>query len=445
MKIAIIDTTKLFGSRSINKDLNGGFGTRDSFSDSIGGKIFERLRARAVYLPYLTSVYVYSILKQKGITVSYYHKNLPKSSYDIFLIVGSIVDYENENLLAGQLMKNYKNSKVGFIGPFPSTMPTLFPNADFIIDGEADAFFLYEFEKINTLDGIIKVENLINMDDLPSPDYSIFPYNSFKYKPILNQSPLLSIQASRGCPYSCGYYCTYPTSQGKKVRSRSPEALVDDILFLKHNFGMKSLLFRDPIFGINKEFPYLLSEIIQTKDITFNWGIETRADLLNKKNLKEMYSAGLRSINIGIETNDPDIAKKNKRKLSELDHQNKIINYCNQLGIKVIGFFIIGLEGDSIQSVKNMIEFAINQNIFVARFSVSTPYPGTKFYDQLNKENALLNKNFNNYNQFNYVIKNKNLNKKDVEELVSYSYKKYYLRWEKIYALLSDQIKSIWN
>jgi len=440
MKIAIVDTSKIFGSRSINKDLNGGYGTRDKFSNSIISKIFEKIRERAVFIPHLTSVYTASILKQKGYSVSYYYKTKPIRHYDIFLLVGSMVDYKNENILAGELIKKNQNSKVGFIGPFPAIMPELYTNAQFIIDGESEAFFLYEFEKINKLDGIIKVSKFVNMDDLPSPNYSGFPFMSYKYKPVLNDSPVLSIQSSRGCPYSCSFYCTYPTSQGSKVRVRSVEALVEDIIFLQSEFSMRSLLFRDPIFGIDKEFPFLLSDFIKKKNIRISWGIETRADLLNKKNLQVMYSAGLRSINIGIETNDYNIAKKNKRKLSETNHQKEIIDFCNYLGIKVIGFFIIGMEGDTIRSVKEMVRFAIDQNIFIARFSVSTPYPGTKYYDQLNINNLIQNKNFEEYNQFNYVIGKGDLSNKDVENLVSYAYKKYYLRWNKITDLFFDQI-----
>ena len=57
-----------------------------------------------------------------------------------------------------------------------------------------------------------------------------FPINTYKYKPIINVKPFITLQASKGCPYSCRYYCTYPASEGIKVRSRSPKKLVDDIL-----------------------------------------------------------------------------------------------------------------------------------------------------------------------------------------------------------------------
>ena len=155
-----------------------------------------------------------------------------------------------------------------------------------------------------------------------------------------------------------------------------------------------------------------------------------------------MHKAGLRSINIGIETNSIEIAKKNKRKLIESEHQKEIINYCASIGIKVVGFFIIGMEGDTIDSVREMIKFSTEQNIFVARFSVSTPYPGTEYYDFLDEKDLLLNKNYQNYNQFKLVINQKTLKTNEVERLVLEAYKKYYLRLNKFSSLAFDQLKS---
>ena len=443
MKIALVGTSQIIKNRSINKDLNGGYGTNDSFGNSISSKIFTILRGRSVNLPLLSFVYVYTILKNKGHIVEYFPSKIPKHYFDIFVLYGSIVDYKMENNVAGELKKKYSQSKVGFIGPFPEIMPDLFSNADFIIGGEPDAYFKYQFESIETMDGIIKVNKLMDMDALPKPDYSGFPIKSYKYKPILNKSPFLTIQSSRGCPYSCGHYCTYPTSQGNKVRYRDISLIIEDINYMKKHFLMKSLLFRDPIFGINKKYPILLSEKLIENNIKINWGIETRADLLDIDNLKIMKKAGLSSINIGIETNDIDIAKMNKRKTVEASYQNEIIEYCNNLGIKIIGFFIIGLEGDTASSVCEMIKYSLEQNIFIARFSVSTPYPGTSYFNLLDEKGLLLHKNFEDYNQFNLVVDKHNLSSQQSNRLITDAYKRFYLRPGKIYELISDQIMSL--
>ena len=443
MRIAIIDTSKMIDNRSINKDLNGGYGTHDYFGDSIYAKMFSYLRHKSVSIPLLTCVYVYTILKNKGHFVEYFFDEIPQQYFDIFIIYGSIVDYETENFVAGHLRENHNKSKVGFIGKFPAVMPDLYSNGHFIINGEAEAYFMYQFDSIKNLNGMIMVNTWVEMNDLPSPNYSAFPFRSYKYKPILNKTPLLTIQSSRGCPYSCGYYCTYPTSQGKKVRYRDPNLLIKDIKFMKKYFSMESLLFRDPIFGINREYPILLSEKLIENNISINWGIETRADLLNINNLSIMKKAGLSSINIGIETNDIQIAKMNKRKLSCTSHQKEIIDFCYNQGIKIIGFFIIGMEGDTVSSIRKMVRFALEQNIFIARFSVSTPYPGTEYYNYLNEKELLSHKNFEDYNQFNLVVKKSNFSSKQIEMLIIDAYKRFYFRTRKLYELMSDQVMSL--
>ncbi len=443
MRIAILDTSKMFGNRSINKDLNGGYGTHDYFGDSIFAKMFSILRGRSVNIPLLTCVYVSTIFKKKGHSVEYCYEKIPQQYFDLFILYGSIVDYKKENYVAGYLRKRNKKSKVGFIGAFPAVMPDLYSNAHFIINGEPEAYFMYQFDSIENLNGMINVNGWMDMDDLPSPDYSMFPFRSYKYSPILNNTPFLTIQSSRGCPYSCGYYCTYPTSQGKKVRYRDPNSLIEDIRFMQTKFSMKSLLFRDPIFGLDKNYPIKLSEKLLENNIKIDWGIETRADLLNKDNLTIMKNAGLSSINIGIETNNIQIAKMNKRKLTEVSHQKEIIEFCNNLGIKIIGFFIIGMEGDTVSSIREMVRFALEQNTFMARFSVSTPYPGTEYYKSLNQKELLSHKNFEDYNQFKLVVNQNNLSSKQIEMLILDAYKRFYFRPRKLYELVSDKVMSV--
>ena len=154
MRIAILDTSKMFGNRSINKDLNGGYGTHDYFGDSILAKMFSILRGRSVNIPPLTCVYVYTILKNKGHSVEYFYEKIPQQSFDLFILYGSIVDYKKENYVAGYLRKRNTKSKVGFIGTFPAVMPDLYSNAHFIINGEPEAYFMYQFDSIENLNGI---------------------------------------------------------------------------------------------------------------------------------------------------------------------------------------------------------------------------------------------------------------------------------------------------
>ena len=157
-----------------------------------------------------------------------------------------------------------------------------------------------------------------------------------------------------------------------------------------------------------------------------------------------MFDVGLRLVNIGIETKDSEIAKKNKRKLVKEDYQEGIINYCYQKGIKVSAFFILGLENDTEHTIKKTIDYAINLNIFLARFSISTPYPGTQYFDDLNEADGLLTQDFEEYTQFNLVYDHPNLKPDRAKYLLELAYRSYYFRAKFFLNTIKWKIRDFW-
>ena len=417
INVALVQTVSHSARSAMNKDLNGGFGTRDYYGDSLTSKLLMRLKKRGVRLPILTMANLQAIFKDKGSSTRYYEGAVPSNqpAPDLILLYGSIVDYEKENEQAKIIKQQYPSSKVGFIGPFPTQCPELFNSVDFVLQGEPEAYFLNEFEGIEKLKDRVRVHSIVDMDALPTPDFDGFPIASYNYRPLINKTPFLVLQSSKGCPYSCRFYCVYGEVQGARIRQRSAVRVVDDIETLQRKYKLKGLQFRDPLFGLKKNFINEFVEELDKRKIQINWGIETRLDLLNEDNLTRMYNVGLRNINVGIETFDPEIAKNNKRLLVEEAQQNKLISFCKRKGINVSAFYILGLEGDTLQTMENTLKYALRLNTPTARFSIATPYPGTGYYDQLEKDGRLLNKNFQSYDQFTLVYKQKNLTPEEIK------------------------------
>jgi radical SAM superfamily enzyme YgiQ (UPF0313 family) len=98
---------------------------------------------------------------------------------------------------------------------------------------------------------------------------------------------------------------------------------VDDIEILQKKYNIRGIQFRDPVFGLKKNFISEFVNELASRKIQIIWGIETRLDLLNEENLTKMFDAGLRNINVGIETSNASIAKNNKRLLVEEGHQKQ--------------------------------------------------------------------------------------------------------------------------
>ena len=254
---------------------------------------------------------------------------------------------------------------------------------------------------------------------------------------MLNQ-PTGFVEATRGCPYSCGYYCTYGENQGKIIRGHSVERLINIMKELKKIHGFRSFQFRDPVFGLKKDFLEKFCLEMIKADLEIEWGMETRIDLLNKSLLKLLAKSGLKSINIGIETPDEKIAAANKRKLCSPDKQKDLIDFASKQGIRINAFYIIGLEDDDMQSCLNTINYSLSLKTYMARFAVCTPYPGTGYYEDLYKNNRIENKRLSSFNQQELVYKHKNLSDKEIKSLIQKAYLKYYFR-PKLYIKLSNK------
>ena len=106
-------------------------------------------------------------------------------------------------------------------------------------------------------------------------------------------------------------------------------------------------------------------------------------------------------------------------------------------------FYIMGLEEDTLDTCNQTINYSLNLNTYMARYSVCTPYPGTRYYDDLNKENRLSTKDLSNFNQQELVYKHKNLDTKIIKKLIQKAYIKYYLRPKVIWNILKEKYQKM--
>jgi len=374
---------------AMNKDLNGGFGTSDSYSGSVFEKVISVVKRRSIRLPIISLAYLMGIFKDRGISARYFEGAELSGSPSLVLVYGSIVDYRYENEVCAALKQMHPNAQVGFVGPFPSTMPELFNRGDFVICGDFEYFFMKSYRSSMKLNGQITVNERLDIDELPRPDLTGFPIAKYGYSPAITAKPFFTLLASKGCPYPCSYYCAYGNYQGSILNVRSAAKVVGDMEFLSREYGIRGFQFRDPVFGIKKGYIEELCAEIKRRKLEIEWGIETRIETLSKKKIKLMHETGLRNLNVGIETIHPEIAKNNRRVLANVRQQEELIRYCEQIGVKVSAFYIFGYEGDTLESMRATLEYAKKLNTFLARFAVCTPYPGTPFFDDLKRKGRL--------------------------------------------------------
>ena len=436
-KILVLDVYPKVKYR-ISKDLNGGYGTGNDYGDSWFSKLLKLFVKNSINFPPLYAVQVCGELVALGHELEF-KKNISSNdinNYDLIIMPSSIVCHETEIEFVKKLSKI---NKVLVIGPFGSANPNNYlKNGAAVLKGEPENFF----HKINLTKFLenFKIELIENSKIVPLDDFEIPGWETiFKdYTPVmkfLGKGPAINLYASKGCPYSCFYYCTYPTQQGRKLRLKSPKKVVEEMVYFYDKLKVRNYIFRDPVFSLDKRHTKLLCEEIIKSKKKFNIAAETHLKNIDDELADIFLKSGIKLIYVGIESADEGVRESAKRWSDNNDAQLKKINYLEKIGIKIKAMYIIGFPEDTEEKYLKTIEYANKVNSIYAQFSVFTPYPGTPVYEEY-KDKLLTNK-FENFNQWQLVFKHKNLNEISIRKLLDLSYKKYYLRysWIKKYFL----------
>ncbi|MCM8786995.1 MAG: B12-binding domain-containing radical SAM protein [Candidatus Omnitrophica bacterium] len=414
-----------------NKDLAGSMGTRTIIGNSLLAKILEKIKKKSVKIPIVNFAYLVSIFKKYGHEVEFWKNRIGKA--DVVIIQSSIVDFYEDLKWVRKIRK--RKIKVGFCGAFASAMPELFLKyGDFVIVGEPENA-AYKIAKGRTIpEGVIISPPIQELDSLPFPSWEIFPYKDYSYWPVIRKKPILTILTSRGCPFSCGYYCPYPNFQGKIWRKRSVENVINEIKYLIKDYQIKALDFRDPNFTLDKKRVENIAKEIIKNNIKVYWSCETHLNSLDKNLVKILYKAGLRNINVGIESGNEEVLKNSKRINSNKKHQKEIINYCQSLGISVAAFYILGLPSDTSETIKETIKYSQELNTMIAQFSLCTPYPGTKFYEEI--KDKIFEKDWEKFDEYHPVFRHESLSFKELMSLKEKAWVSYYFRPKYIFNFL---------
>ncbi|MBI3036820.1 radical SAM protein [Candidatus Woesearchaeota archaeon] len=404
----------------INRDLMGGMGVHNAPPGrDIRAKIIFRIKSIVIHIPMTHLVNAATVLKQRGhelkiidaINTGEGIEHVLKEAKAFgpqFVLMGvssGCFKFERDDV-ARRLKEEIPGVKVIAAGDMITEMPQeLLPYFDFAVMGEVEQSvpLIVEGVPYKEIQSIIWQENnevrkseggkrfipVEELEKLPFPDWGLWPYKHYSYYPMLTKTPVVLIQASRGCPYGCGY-CPYPANQGRLWRARSAESVFEEIKWDVEKFGIKAVFFRDPLFTANQERAEKLCDLIIQSGIKIQFCFETRPELLSKPGLIEkLAKAGCRTINFGVEDIHPEILKKINRLPLPLDKILDTIHRCEKAGIRTSCFFILGLPGSTKQTMEETIEFSRKLFGSQTEYKIATPFPGTMLY-KMAKENKWL-------------------------------------------------------
>jgi anaerobic magnesium-protoporphyrin IX monomethyl ester cyclase len=268
---------------------------------------------------------------------------------------------------------------------------------DYAIYGEGEVTFvellnhLMEKRPVDSIQGLIyrsanfgiKInpprEVIQDIDEIPFPDFSLYHMDRYSQH---------RMTTSRGCPYDC-VFCNSKTIWTKRWRKRSAENVIAEIQYLIKNYALKSFVFNDDSFNIDLERVEKICDYLISLKPSIIWSTSVRADRITPVIAEKMKKAGCYIVNIGVESANDEVLKKMKKNTT----REKILNGINILsnaGLDVGGQFMIGNPGDTLDTIKESIEFAKSSDLAMVEFYTALPYKGSLLYDYVIKEGTLL-------------------------------------------------------
>ena len=214
-----------------------------------------------------------------------------------------------------------------------------------------------------------------DLDDMPIPMHELLPLQT--YRMPLIKGAFTFIVTSRGCPAGCTY-CIKHVSYQYATRLRSPKLIMEELWYLK-KLGINNIHMYADLFTVNRDQVVELCKMMIDEKLNIHWTSNSRVDFVDEEMLQLMGKAGCRLISWGIESGNEQILK-HARKGAYPDKAERALRWAKKAGIMNWGYFIIGLPGETEQTIRQTIDFAKKLPLDIALFHVAAPYPGTPFF-----------------------------------------------------------------
>ncbi len=429
----------------------------ENFDGGAGSRWPARREIRSFWYPTWLA-YPAGLIKESRLVDAGPHGITPQETieiakdYEFMVVFTSTPGFANDLRLTEMIKDVNPGIKTAFVGPHVSIMPEESLNAgaaiDFVVRKEFD-YAVAEFawgKPLEEIQGISFRKNgqvmhtpdrppLEDLDSLPfavdiyKRDLDITKYNI----PFLGH-PYLSFYTSRGCPARC-CFCLWPqTFSGHKWRTRSPANAAAEAKRAFELFpNLKEIFFDDDTFAWGRE--RTLAVCRELKPMKLNWSCNCRVHA-DYETLKGMKEAGCRLLVVGFESGNAQILK-NIKKGATIEQARLFMKNCRELGLIVHGDYIIGLPGETHETIRETMRFAEEMDTETIQVSVTHPFPGTELYEYFKSHgcltnDAMLDEGGHQLPNFRYP----GLSRQEIVAAVEDFYGRYYFRPKVVYRIL---------
>jgi len=263
-----------------------------------------------------------------------------------------------------------------------------------------------------------------DLDELPFPARHLLPMDHYK---ILNMKLHTATMVSgRGCPMQCSF-CASAALHGNKLRMRSPENVVDEMEHLvnDHNSGM--IAFMDDTFTLKPSRVEEICDEIKRRDMDVYWGCTARADTLSEKLLRKLSDSGCITMFLGVESADQQQLDRVNKQMT-IEKIRQAFKLSRENDIRTIASVVLGMPGDTKESIGRTIKFVRELNPSYALFSLATPYPGTRFYQEAVQDNLIKVKDWSKYTLLSPVLETVDCSLDELKKMQTKAFRQFYLR-----------------
>jgi len=393
-------------------------------------------------LSYLRNFYPFNDHSPFKLYTGYYHfgmgweeigQKIKDSNADVFGISSSFTPYHGEAIEIARIIKEWDRRKIVVMGgAHVSCDPEgvlQSPAVDYALMGEGEKRFPLLLEQIEEqgrgsikdIDGIgyqkdgeIQINPLQSfiqdLDSLPPPARELLDPDRYR----MRKKRSTMIITSRGCPHGCAY-CSTHLVMGTSFRTRTPEAILKEMVECRKGYGIQTFDIEDDNFTFDQErAKKLMSLVIK------NFG-EDRLELsamngvsfasLDEELLKLMKRAGFRTINLSFVSTSP-LTKEKMGRPKPTTEFDKILKKAEQIGLQVIAYAIFGMPGQTIKEMVDTLIYLMGKKVLIGP-SVYYPTPGTPLFERC-KEKEILPPHFSQWRSSAFPIETKEFNRLDL-------------------------------
>ena len=346
----------------------------------------------------------------------------------------------NETLNLAKIAK--KNGATTVVGGYhPTSVPDLmlsYPQIDVVIRGEGEQT-MRELVEQGTPENVLgasykKSGRIIHNEDRPRiEDLDSIPFparrlRQYPYKSADRTTDCDVMMMSRGCHGLCSFCCEPSMSDGCS-RCRSPENVMKEIIEMAEFHANKpvEVIFADPNFIGNPRQVERLCDLLMQNDLNIEFGALVRADAManHPQVVRKMCQAGIVKFEMGIESPNVKDLQSTKKGVATKFHKQAVKN-IRENGGRAGGTFVIGLPDQTEEEIKGFPAYAKEIGLTAAAFGIATPFPGTDFYAELDKQGLIFETNWDNFDEMHSVFKTNHLAKETVETLATYCMAKFW-------------------